>query len=76
MEKIPFGSLPLSVRITTLASWFMAWVLIAEFVIDRHGLDTFLPFYRVGNLCPYELAVIAVLAFAWVRLNRKSKSSG
>ena len=54
----------------------MPAVLIAEFVIDRHGLDTFLPFYRVGNLCPYELAVIAVLAFAWVRLNRKSKSSG
>lgn len=23
-----------------------SWVLIAEFVIDRYGLDEYLPFYR------------------------------
>ena len=70
MEPIPFRTLPFAVRITTVATWFMAWVLFAELVIDRHGLNEWLPFYRVGNLCPYDLAVIALLVFAWVRLNR------
>ena len=70
MEKIKFRSLPLSVRITTVASWFMGWVLFAEFVIDRYGLDEYLPFYRVGDLCPYDLAVLVALIVAWMRLNR------
>ena len=70
MNRIAFKSLPLIVRISTLASWFLAWVLFAELVIDRHGLDSWLPYYRVGNFCPYDVAVIAALVFAWVRLNR------
>ena len=71
MKTITFKSLPLVVRITTLATWFLAWVLFAELVIDRHDLDAWLPFYRVGNFCPYDVAVIAALVIAWIRLNRQ-----
>ena len=48
----------------------MAWVMFAEPVIDRHGLDAWLPYYRVGNFCPYDVAVILALTAAWIRLSR------
>jgi hypothetical protein len=70
MKTIAFTSLPLFVRLSALATWFMAWLLFAELVIDRHGLDTWLPYYRVGNFCPYDVAVIVALGIAWFRLNR------
>ena len=65
-----FKSLPLIVRLSTIAYIFIAWVLLAEFVIDRYGFDRYLPFYRVGDLCVYDLAVIAGCAAAWWRLHR------
>ena len=67
---IAFKSLPLIVRLMTIANIFIAWVLIAEFVIDRYGLDQYLPFYRVGDVCVYDLAVIAGCVAAWWRLHR------
>jgi hypothetical protein len=67
---ITFKSLPLIVRLGTIANIFIGWELIAEFVIDRYGLDRFLPFYRVGDLCVYDLAVVAGCVVAWRRLNR------
>ena len=64
MSKIHFADIPLVVRLTTRMSIFMAWVLFAEFVIDRYGFDRYLPFYRVGNVCPYELvAILAIVVF-------------
>jgi len=70
MQAVEFRSLPLLVRVATMMSFFMLWVLIAELVIDRHGLDRYLPFYRVGNLCPYDLGVTLCLLIAWLRVNR------
>ena len=69
---ITFKSLPLIVRLATIANLFMAWVLFAELVIDRHGLDRFLPFYRVGEVCVWDLGVVGLLALAWWRLHRCS----
>lgn len=60
MTKLRFKDLPRAVRVAAATSFFMAWVLFAEFVIDCYGLDRFLPFYRVGDLCPYDLAVVAI----------------
>ena len=68
--RIRFRSLPLAVRIATMLAFFMAWILFAELVIDRQGLDAYLPYYRVGALCPYELVVLAVLGLAWWRAHR------
>lgn len=71
MQKIAFAALPRLVQFTSLATIFIGWVLIAEFVIDRHGLDRFLPLYRVGNLCPYDLAVLLLLSATWALLRRR-----
>ena len=48
MQQIAFHQLPLWVRIAAILTVFNTWVLIAEFVIDRYGLDGYLPFYRYG----------------------------
>ena len=66
MSEIAFARLPFITKLATLLSFFLGWVMFAEFVIDRQGWDEFLPFYRVGAFCPYDLAVIAILAIWWV----------
>jgi len=67
---IIFKTLPLIVRIATLATFFNSWVLIEELIIDRQGLDRFLPFYRYGALCLWDLAVAVLLVLAWWRLHK------
>ncbi len=57
MQKIAFAALPGLVQFASLATIFVGWVLFAELIIDRHGLDRFLPFYRVGNLCSHDFGV-------------------
>ena len=71
MNKIAFADVPLVVRLMTCLSMFMAWVLVAEFVIDRYGFDRFLPFYRVGDVCPYDLLIIFAIIVFWVRLHTR-----
>ncbi len=71
MDTIKFAQLPVLVKFTALLSLFLAWVAFAEFVIDRHGLDRFLPFYKVGNICPYEFLVAAILTGTWIVLHKE-----
>jgi hypothetical protein len=75
MEKIAFGSLPRFVQFATLTVPFIAWLLFAEWVIDRHGLDRWLPLYRVGNLCPWDIAVVLALLWLRSRLMREEAAS-
>ena len=70
MDKTLFRNLPLAVKLATCLSFFMTWVLLAEFVIDRYGFDRFLPLYRVGDVCPYELLVLAAIALFWRAAHR------
>lgn len=73
MQKIAFAALPGLVQFTSLATLFIGWVLFAEFVIDRHGYDRLLPFYRVANFCPYDVAVLLLLVATWALLRRSLK---
>jgi hypothetical protein len=72
-DSIQFHHLPLAVRVSTALSMFMAWVLFAEMVIDRHGLDRHLPFYRVGNLCVYDLLVALLIVTTWIWAHRRGR---
>lgn len=72
MTAIKFANLPLSVRIMTCASIFMAWVMVAEFVIDRYRFDEFIPYYRVGDVCPYDLLVAGLVFVFWVLAHRRT----
>ena len=71
MQRIAFAALPGLVQFTCLATIFIGWVLFAELIIDRHGYDRFLPLYRVGKICPYDLAVLLTLAMTWALLRRR-----
>jgi hypothetical protein len=75
MERIAFHQLPRWVRVAAALSLFNTWVLIAEFVIDRYGLDDVLPFYRYGDVCLWDIAVIIGIAVMFVRASRTPRDS-
>lgn len=66
--QIRFGGLPLLVKIAVGVCFFSFWILFEEVVVDRHGLSKFMPYYRVGDPCLWDLAafifMIAGLAYA------------
>ncbi len=70
MQRIAFYQLPLWVRLAAALTLLNTWILIAEFVIDRYGLDDYLPFYRYGDLCVWDIAVILGIAVLFVRGSR------
>lgn len=74
MQRIAFWQLPLWVRIAAALTVFNTWVLIAEFVIDRYGFDEYLPFYRYGDVCLWEVALIIVLVVMFVRASRPPRA--
>ncbi len=52
-------------RLVGFAVWltfFNTWVLFEETIIDRHGLWEYLPYYRLGQLCAWDLGAAALLA--------------
>lgn len=75
MKKIHFTQLSIWIRLSLILVPVLAWVMFAEFVIDRHGLDAFLPFYRVGNICIYDVGVLAFVLIGWWRAEAREKRS-
>jgi hypothetical protein len=58
-----------TVGVTSGVNWCIsgdnnAWWSIEEFVIDRKGLWKYMPYYRVGNGCVWDLAVALIVGFA------------
>jgi len=75
MNRLRFHQMPLWVRIASALAVLNTWVLIAEFVIDRYGLDRHLPFYRYGDICIWDVAILAAVAVAYAILSRPPKSA-
>lgn len=74
MQSIPFYQLPLWVRVAAALTVLNTWILIAEFVIDRYGLDEYLPFYRYGDVCLWDIAVVIGIIVLFVRSSRRPRS--
>jgi hypothetical protein len=74
MERLQFKHLPLVVKIAVGLVFNNAWWSIEEFVIDRRGLWRYMPGYRVGNGCVWDLAVatLTVIAICWASWERKN----
>jgi len=64
MERISFRQLPLVVRLAVGVAFLDAWVSFEEFVVDRHGLWRYMPLYRVGAFCVWDLAVTLGIGFS------------
>lgn len=66
MDPVPFKRLPLIVKITAGVAFFNSWVLFEEIVVDRQGLWRYMPFYRVGDFCVWDLTVgLLILLGLW-----------
>ena len=79
MSKPPFKELPLLVKIVTALTLFNSWVLFEETVVDRQGLWRYLPLYKVGVFCTWDLVGLGaaglVVWLASVRPRADSKTS-
>lgn len=70
MNRIAFWQLPLWVRLAAALTLFNTWAIVAEFGIDRYGLDEYLPFYKVGGICVYEIIILVAIVLLFVRSSR------
>jgi hypothetical protein len=63
-------------RIVTVAVWltfFNTWVLFEETVVDRYGLWEYMPYYRVGRLCAWDIGAMIVLGLLVSSAFRRAK---
>ncbi len=62
MSKPTLREQPIAVKVAVFITFFNAWILFEELVIDRHGLWRYLPFYRVGVLCIWDVLALVVIS--------------
>jgi hypothetical protein len=66
---------PLIVKIAIATTFINAWIIFEETVVDRTRLWHYMPFYRVGLFCPWDvlaLAVILLLVFLGIAPLRRA----
>jgi hypothetical protein len=61
VERLKFGQLPMLVRVVVGLALFNFWVSFEEFVVDRVGLWKYMPGYKVGEGCIWDLTVAALI---------------
>jgi hypothetical protein len=59
------------VRFAVWLTFFNTWVLFEETVVDRYGLWEYMPYYRVGRLCSWDIGAMALLGFVVWRAFRR-----
>ena len=74
MHTMAFRQLPLVAKIAVGVVFYNAWWSMEEFVIDRHGLWKYMPYYQVANPCVWDFAVAVVICFAIWRASRRGGS--
>lgn len=62
-------------RFAVWLTFFNTWVLFEETVVDRYGLWEYMPYYRVGRLCAWDIGAMALLGFiVWKFVSRAKRS--
>jgi len=61
--------LPLVLGLTLLNSW----ALFEELVVDRQGLWRYMPFYRVGAFCVWDVAALMTVLMLITALRRSGR---
>ena len=75
MTKLRFRNLPMVVRLATAATMMLAWIRFEELVIEGLGIYLFLPYYRYGKFCPYDVAAILSIATFWIVAHRSKAAA-
>jgi hypothetical protein len=60
---IPGVKMPGIVKFAVWLTFLNTWVLFEEFVVDRQGLWRYMPYYRVGKFCPWDLGAMILFGF-------------
>jgi len=68
----PFAAQPLGVKVGVALAFLNSWILFEEIGIDRNGWERFLPLYRVGRFCLYDVVAISAIAVMVFWLPRRS----
>jgi hypothetical protein len=74
MKKVNFAELPWIVRIVLGLAAFNLWWSFEEFVIDRFGVWRYLPDYKFGKLCVWDLTVAVGISAAIFALSRTTRT--
>ena len=61
MSQIPGRDPSVIVRVGLALTFFNSWVLFEETVVDRLGWWRYMPCYRVGHFCDWDVAVMLVI---------------
>lgn len=76
MATITFRQLPLVVKIAVGLVFLNAWVLVEQLGIEPYGIWKYMPYYKVGDACVWDLMVtIIVSAAIWRASPRKVPGS-
>jgi hypothetical protein len=70
-QEMPPIRTPGIVRFGVWLTFFNTWVLFEETVVDRYGLWEYMPYYRVGRLCSWDIGAMALLGFVVWRTFRR-----
>lgn len=73
MGTVSFRQLPLIAKVAVGVAFYNAWVSFEEFVVDRVGLWRYMPYYRVGEACVWDLTVglLLIAALWWLSRQRR-----
>jgi len=76
MSEEPKLRLPLVVKIAVPLTFFNSWVLFEETVVDRQGLWKFMPLYKVGVFCAWDVAaLLIIIPVAWYAFRKWQQRS-
>jgi hypothetical protein len=67
--------LPGILKAAVILTFFNTWVLFEETVIDRYGWWEYLPYYRVAQLCAWDIGALALIIWLTIRAFRKLPKS-
>lgn len=69
---------PIALKCATALTFINTFVLIEEFVIDRQGLSQYLPLYKVGEFCVWDMVAISLaigIVILWQQKDNRSRRS-
>jgi len=74
MQALWFKHLPLMAKVAIGMTFLNTWVLFEEIVVDRQGLWRYMPFYRVGDFCVWDLTIgLLIVAWLWRLSSKREK---
>ena len=72
-SRLRLADLPLLVRLAVGLSFFSAWVIFEEGIVDRTGLWELMPGYVKARLCPWDLAALGILVVPLLLLKTRRR---